>query len=173
MSIAVAAIAVIASISAAVVAGLFALAARRYEGRLQHASEARDRISEQKRLMYEPVVNLLDRMFSSDEVPTPEELQHKRHFDTWVNIYGSDGVVRAYSRFLQALPLGPPADIQLRLYADFLLAVRKDMGDPHSGVDRLELLGARLANLSDRASFTDPDVNAVCKRLGWAPPWTP
>lgn len=171
MSVAVAIIAVVASVLAAVVAGLFALAARRYEGRLQHASEARDRISEQKRLMYEPMVNLLDHMFSSDEVPSAEELRHKRHFDTWVNIYGSDGVVRAYSRFLQALPLGPPPDIQLRLYADFLIEVRKDMGDPHSGVDRLELLGGRLANLSDRSSFTDPSIDSVCKRLGWTPPW--
>jgi hypothetical protein len=69
------------------------------------------------------------------------------------------------------LPLAPPADIQFRLYADFLLEVRKDIGDPHSTVDRMQILGPRLAELSDRASLTDPDLDAVCRRLGWAPPW--
>jgi hypothetical protein len=65
-SIAVAVIAAIASVLAAVVAGLFAMASRRYEARLQQSGQARDRISE----------------------------------------------------------------IQFRLYADFLLAVRRDIGGP-------------------------------------------
>jgi len=67
---------------------------------------------------------------SAAVVAGQEELRHKRHFDTWVNVYGSDGAV-----------------------------------------DRIQILGPRLANLSDRASLTDPNLDAVCKRLGWAPPW--
>jgi hypothetical protein len=112
-----------------------------------------------------------EHMFTSNDVPTQDELRHKRHFDTWVNVYGSDGAVRAYSRFLQAVPLSPPPDIQFRLYADFLLEVRKGIGDPHSTVDRMQVLGPRLAALSDPASLTDPDLDAVCRRLGWALPW--
>ncbi|MFE6616324.1 hypothetical protein [Amycolatopsis sp. NPDC057786] len=170
-AIVVAVIAAVASVSAAVVAGMFALAARRLEARVQSADQVRERISEQKRAMCEPVVDMLDRMFTSDDLPTEEELKHKRRFDTWVNVYGSDGIVRAYSRLMQALPAGAPADIQFRLYADFLIEVRKDIGDPGTAVDRMQILGPRSANLSDRRSLTDPDLNTVCKRLGWVPPW--
>jgi hypothetical protein len=170
-SIVVAVIAAVASVSAAVVAGLFARTARRFEVRLQQSAQAHDRISEQKRSMYAPVVDMLERMFTSSDLPTQDELRHKRHFDTWVNVYGSDGTVVAYSRLMQALPLAPPADIQFRLYADFLLEVRKDIGDPHSTVDRMQILGPRLDALSDSRSLTDPDLAGVCRRLGWTPPW--
>jgi hypothetical protein len=170
-SIVIAVIAAVASVGAAVVAGVFARATRRFEARLQQSDQAHARISEQKRTMYAPMVDMLERMFTTSDLPTQDELRHKRHFDTWVNVYGSDGAVAAYSRLMQAVPLDPPADIQFRLYADLLLEVRKDIGDPHSTVDRMQILGPRLANLSDRASLTDPDLDAVCKRLGWAPPW--
>lgn len=172
-AVVVAVIAAVSSVIAAVVAGVFALAARRLDARLQRSSMAQDRISERKRSMYEPVVEMLERMFTTDELPTPEEGQHKRRFDTWVNVYGSDGAVRAYSRLMQALQRDPPGDIQIRLYADFLLEVRKDLGDPDSTVDRMQILGPRLANLSDPASLTDPDLDAVCARLRWPPPWRP
>ncbi|MGH3761491.1 hypothetical protein [Actinophytocola sp.] len=166
-AIVVAVIAAVASVAAAVVAGRFAMASRRFEARLQRVGQ----VSEHKREMYVPLVDMLERMFTSDDPPTVDELAHKRHFDTWVNVYGSDGAVRAYSRFMQALPAQPPGDVQFRLYADFLLEVRKDMGDPSSSVDRLQILGPRLADLKDRSSLTDPDLDAVCERAGWTPPW--
>ena len=132
-------IAALASVTAAVIAGLFARASRRYEARVQRSDQAHDRISEQQLSMYAPVVDMLERMFTTSAVPTPDELKHKQHFDTWVNVYGSDGAVGANSRLMQALPLAPPAALQFRLYADFLLEVRKDIGDPHSTVDRLQI----------------------------------
>ncbi|HEX5403727.1 MAG TPA: hypothetical protein VFX16_15655 [Pseudonocardiaceae bacterium] len=121
--------------------------------------------------MYEPMVDMLDRMFTSTDVPGDDEMRHKRRFDTWVNVYGSDGAVQAYSRFMRALPLSPPADLQFRLYADFLLEVRRDIGDPGTTVDRMQILGPRSANLADRRNLTDADLDAVCERLNWTPPW--
>jgi hypothetical protein len=170
-AIVVAMIAAAASVAAAVVAGMFAQASRRFEARLQRSDQAHARLSEQKLSMYVPIVDMMERMFTTSDVPTQDELRHKRHFDTWVNVYGSDGVVGAYSRLLQALPLAPPPDLQFRLYADFLLEVRKDIGDPHSSVDRMQILGPRLADLSDPRSMTEPDLDVVCRRLGWTPPW--
>jgi len=170
-AVVVAVIAAVSSIVAAVVAGVFALLARRLDVRLQQSEKAQDQISERKRSIYEPVVELLDHMFTTDELPTSEEVQHKRRFDTWVNLYGSDGTVRAYSRLMQALPHDPPGDVQFRLYADFLLEVRKEIGNPGGSLDRMQILGPRLTNLSDRTSLTDPDLDAVFRRLGWSPPW--
>ncbi|HEY7597526.1 MAG TPA: hypothetical protein VH969_30555 [Actinophytocola sp.] len=166
-AIVIAVIAAVASVAAAVVAGLFAMATRRFEARLKRI----DQVAEPKRDMYVPLVDMLERMFTSDGTPTADELAHKRRFDTWITVYGSNGAVRAYSRFMQALPAQPPGDIQFRLYADFLLEVRKEMGDPTGNVDRLQILGPRLANLSDRRSLTDPDLEKVCDRAGWTPPW--
>lgn len=166
-AIVIAVIAAVASVAAAVVAGVFAMASRRFEARLRRV----DQVSEVKRDMYVPLVDMLERMFTSDEVPTEEEMKHKRRFDTWVNVYGSAGAVAAYSRFMQALPTQPPGDIQFRLYADFLLEVRKEMGDPTGNVDRMQILGPRMANLKDRTTLTNPDLDAVCRRAGWTPPW--
>jgi hypothetical protein len=144
-SIVIAVIAFLASIAAAAIAGMFALARRRFEARLQRSDQAHAQSLEQKRSMYAPLVDMLERMFTTSDLPTQEELRHKRHFDTRVNVYGSDGVVRTYSRFMQSMPLDPPPDLQFRLYADFLLEIRKDIGDPHSTVDRMQILGPRLA----------------------------
>ncbi|EID56023.1 hypothetical protein [Saccharomonospora xinjiangensis] len=170
-SIVVAVIAAVASITAAVVAGVFAMASRRHELRVQRADAARERNIEDKRAMYGPVVDLLDRMFTTDDLPTAEEQEHKRRFDRWVNVYGSDGVVAAYGRLMQALPHNPPADLQFRLYGDFLLEVRKDLGDPASRIGVLHILGPRLNGVGDPRTLTDPDLDAVCGRLGWTPPW--
>ena len=71
---------------------------------------------------------------------------------------------------MQALPAQPPGDIQFRLYADFLLEVRKEMGDPSTDVDRMQILGPRLADLADRRSMTD-SLDTVFRRAGWTPPW--
>lgn len=172
-SIVVAVIAAVASVIAATVAGVYATASRRYEVRLQRTNQSFERIADTKRSMYEPVVRLLDRMFTSDETPTPEELKHKREFDTWISVYASDGAIRAYSRFTMALPHHPPADIQFRLYADFLLEIRNDVGHPDSSITRMDVLAGRMGNLSDPSSLTDPSLAAVCKRLGWTPPWRP
>jgi hypothetical protein len=166
-AIVIAVIAAVASIAAAVVAGLFAMASRRFEARLARANQ----VSEPKREMYVPLVDMLERMFTSDDPPNEEELAHKKRFDTWVNVYGSAGAVRAYSRFMQALPAQPPGDVQFRLYADFLIEVRREMGDLSGDVDRLQILGPRMANLSDKRALTDPDLDAVCRRAGWTPPW--
>ncbi|GHJ36518.1 hypothetical protein [Streptomyces sp. TS71-3] len=170
-AVVIAVVAAVSSVVAAAVAGVFALAARRLDARVQRLDKVQERISERKYGMYEPVVELLGRMFTTDELPTPEEKEHKRRFDNWVIVYGSPGTVRAYSRLMQALPHHPPGDIQIRLYADFLLAVREDIGDPVGTLDRVEILGTRQVRLSDTASLTDPDLDAVCTRLGWPPPW--
>ncbi|MFD0557628.1 hypothetical protein FB566_2911 [Stackebrandtia endophytica] len=171
MAITVAAIAAVASIVSAVVAGWFAHSSRRHELRSRRAEAAHERLVEQKREMYEPIVDLLGKMFTSDVLPTPQQQLHKQRFDTWVNLYGSDGVIEAYSRFLIAMPTGPPAEIQFRLYADFLLEVRKDMGHVDTTASRIQILGPQLLNFPDKSSLTDPDLAAVCRRAGWNPPW--
>ncbi|MEU6520519.1 hypothetical protein [Streptomyces sp. NPDC046978] len=168
-------VAAVASIVAAIVAGMYALAVRRLDARLQRIDKAQERISERKFEIYEPVVDLLGRMFTSDHVPTRQEQQRKRYFDNWVGVYGAEGTVRAYSRLMQAVSHQPypPGDIQVRLYTDFLLEIRDDIGAPDGRISRREILGARQVNLSDPTSLTDHDLDAVCRRAGWTPPWPP
>ncbi|WP_454853307.1 hypothetical protein [Promicromonospora soli] len=165
----VATISAVASLIAAVIAGVFAVHAKRLEARLQLSSSAHERVAEQKSMMYDSIIDMFEYMFDTGEPPTAEHLKHKKKFDAWVPVYGSDGVVEAYTRYILWITNGAPGDLQFRLYGDFLLEIRKDVGDPNSRVSIRQALQGRLGNLAEPANLTDP-LEVVCRRLGWQPP---
>lgn len=171
-SIIVATIAALASVSAAVVAGIFARSARQLEMRIQRSEKASERNIERKQEMYAPVIELIQHMFITDDQPTEEQLKKKNHFDLWSKVYCPDDVLTAYSRF-SMIGEGeyPPGEVQVRLYADLLLAIRKDLGDPYSNLTRLNLMGSSTGLYADKYFLTEPDLDRVCKRYGYTPPW--
>lgn len=171
-SIIVAIIAAVASVFAAVVAGVFARSARRLEAQLQRRDNVHERNVERKQEMYAPVIEMIQHMFVTDDQPTDEQLEKKRHFDLWSKVYCPDDVLAAYSRF-SVMGNGdyPPGEVQVRLYADLLLAIRKDLGDPYSNLTRLELMDDTTALYEDKYFLTEPNLDRVCKRYGYTPPW--
>jgi hypothetical protein len=78
-SIVIAVIAALASVAAAVIAGMFALATRRFEARLQRSDQAHAQSLEHKRSMYAPLVDMLERMFTTSDLPTQEWPSDARH----------------------------------------------------------------------------------------------
>ncbi len=66
-----------------------------------------------------------------------EMIERLSEFASWISIFGSDDAVKSFHNFMQGAFHAAPAPITLRLYADFVLAARRDMGDPrnhcHSG----------------------------------------
>jgi hypothetical protein len=171
-SIIVAAIAAVASVFAAVIAGVFARSVRRLESQLQRRENIHERNIERKQEMYAPVIELIQHMFVTDDQPTEEQLEKKRHFDLWSKVYCPDDVLAAYSRF-SMIGNGeyPPGEVQVRLYADLLLAIRKDLGDPYSNLTRLELMGNTTGLYEDKYFLTEPNLDRVCKRYNYTPPW--
>ncbi|MGH3833859.1 MAG: hypothetical protein ACRDRS_26045 [Pseudonocardiaceae bacterium] len=94
-----------------------------------------------------------------------------RDFATWIGIYGSDGAVHAFHNFMQAVYRNPPPAVLMRLYGDFMVEVRKDIGYPDTAVRREHLLGMRVTDIYEIPDVIDPSFEEICARLDWQPPW--
>lgn len=176
VTLVVAGIAAVASIGAAVVAGMFAWRARRADAEAQRARDLESRISERKYEIYEPMINYLRDMLSGG-IANPSDAEREagsarfRDFSTWISIYGSDEAVEAFHNFMQAAFTGAPPQIFLRLYGDFMVAARKDMGYADTAIRREHLLGMKINDIYRQPNVIDPALDEVCDRLGWQPPW--
>lgn len=167
----VATIAALASILAAVVAGLFARTTRRAELGAQRDREQEARLAERKYAMYRPMIEMLREMFTTDKLPTPEQQAQKEEFATWIGVFGSDEAVLAFDRFMQMFQdqLYPPVEVQHWLYANFLLAARRDIGYPNTALERRHMLGLRLSDVYQRPNLFAESFDDLCRRVGWWP----
>lgn len=171
LTLVAASIPALASTIAAIVAGVFAWKTRRADAHAQHARDLESRISAKKYAVYEPMINLIRdilarRATNQDQLGTTIE-----NFSTWIGIYGSDEVVRVFHNFMQAAYNNAPVSIQLRLYGDFLLAARKDMGYSDTAVQREHLLGMRITDIYTYHDVIDQSFEEVADRLNWQAPW--
>jgi len=120
------------------------------------------------------MVNLLSELFTLKN-PTPEKtaamIKEMKDFSTWIGIYGSDEAVRAFHDWMQAIYSSAPVAILLRLYGDFIIAARNDIGNSHMTVGRQHLLGMRINDIYDYPDVVDPSFDEVCDRLNWRAPW--
>ena len=95
-------------------------------------------------------------------------------FMNYVVVYGSDDVLRAFTRFRLASGTNPPAPITMRLVSDFMLAIRRDLNGGQSDVTGVELIGMRINDLyedqSIHSALTEP-FEVVCAQNNWTPPW--
>jgi hypothetical protein len=146
----------------------------------QEAQRLRDleaRNAERKHNTYEPIIDLLSQTLTPNGAAAIDENAMRNQmvkFDAWVAIYGSDDAVRAWHRFRQGSFHDAPPLLFMRLYSDFVVAARRDMGAPHSKVRPEELLGVRIrdvytqANLHDALNLEWPEIEAA---FGWRVPW--
>ena len=175
------AIAIIAAVSAIVSAGIAAYAAVR----TNQASIANQRVIElEKRLatsrldVYKPMLEALAAVLDPQKKNESEQQRNKRvipvvtSFATWIQIYGSDDSVRVFHRFMQAAYHNAPAEVFMRLYAQMVLAARRDLGDANTTVDEVDLLGIRIKDIyaSSATDYRLPD-SEYYQKVGWAPPW--
>lgn len=168
----VAGIPAFASIVAAVVAGMFAARTRRSDADAQRARDLETRISDRKYDVYKPMINYLrvltQKGATTEQVDAAEKFTD---FSTWIGIYGSDGAVKAFHNLMQAAYQNPPPAILLRLYGDFMVEARKDMGYPDTTVQYEHLLGMKINNIYESSNLTDLSFETICHRLNWQPPW--
>lgn len=76
---------------------------------------------------------------------------------------------------MQASYSGAPPQILLRLYADFVVAARRDMGDPDTKIGVEEVLGIRITDFysdPDMRKTLEPRFEDVASAFGWQMPWT-
>lgn len=171
----------LAAISAAV-AWRAAILARRsaFEARISQEESVRlqrldARVSAQKYEVYSPLITLLGSILTPGVEPSNDDLlAAMTKFQTWAGVYASDEALRAFGRMMQGTFKSAPARIMLRLYADFVIEARKDMGDESTKATIADVLAPRIKDL-----YTDDDMagllmpfDELCRREGWAPPWS-
>ena len=169
----------VAAIISAVIAARAAHRARTAEGEASRLRDLDERNSARKYETYQPMIELLrDALTSAQpgkEPPSNEiVLQRTSEFATWIAIFGSDEAVTAFRNYLQAAYHDAPGPVGLRLYADFVVAARKDIAWPSTAVTALELLGLRINDLHDELQnyeMATLPLEQLAAREGWTVPW--
>ncbi|MGN2364416.1 hypothetical protein [Streptomyces luridiscabiei] len=173
VTIAVAGIAAVASIVAALIASRSARSVKKAELDAQRIRDLEASISEKKYETYKPMINLLKDMLDRREIGEDVFRASVSEFATWVTIYGSDEAVGAFRNFMQAAYASPPPVVLMRLYADFVIAARRDIGYPDTRVTRQQFLGMRINDIYAHRIFSDIDkpFADLCRDANWSPPW--
>lgn len=178
---------VVALIGAAL-AALAARSARQAEtkaevlrGQAQRLRDLEARNAEKKHDTYEPMIDLLSQMLDKENakrLTADNKVLRDRmtRFDAWVAIYGSDDAVRAWHNFRQGAFHSAPPMIFMRLYSDFVVAARMDMGSPNSDLSPEELLGIRITDIytndqNDLRAALTLKWTEIEGRFGWEVPW--
>lgn len=179
IAIAAAVIATAGTVLAAVLASRAERSSKQSEIQAQHIRELESRISERKYQIYQPMIEMLadalNTKVTKTALPPDEVLMRIHKFSSWIVIYGSDLAVTAFQHFLQAIYNGVPPEIATRLYAEFVLAARRDIARSDTQIGALEIIGMRIDDLYTNADYyrlmTQP-FEEICKRLQWTPPWS-
>jgi hypothetical protein len=179
LPLASAALPTVAAIGAAVIAARSAREARVSGAETERLRRLEERVAARKYDIYKPMIELLRDMI--DPVKGPQLAQDKEvpgrlgDFASWISIYGSDDAVDAYHKFMQGAYHNAPPEIVMRLYLDFVLATRRDLGYEDTRVSGAAILGIRVNDIYDDAKFyrivTLP-FEELCTQLNWTAPWT-
>jgi hypothetical protein len=170
-----------ASVVATVLATRASTRAANAEIEADRLRDLEQRIDARKYDTYKPMIELLRDIISSATpaagVRAPSEQETVRRlaeFGTWVSIYGSDDAVRAFRNFMQGVYHDPPPEITMRLYYDFVLAARRDMGHTRTEITALDLMGQRLKDVYDlRSAYVTGGIPFadLAREHNWTPPW--
>lgn len=187
LPVATSVITAIISAGAAVYAARSAIQARASEAEASRLRELEQRVSAKKIETYENILKVFGDMLAPKEARAAAPTMKKGAgvdplatailgFMNHAIIYGSDEVLRAFSRFRLASSADPPPQIVIRLVADFMLALRRDLDGGQSAATGIELIGMRINDLYAEPSLvqalTEP-FDDLCDRVGWNPPWEP
>lgn len=178
LPILVAGIPAAASIIAAIFAGAYAKKARMAEADAAHMRELEARIASTKYDVYKPMIEMLRDALDpqSLESVSEDDMRVKTaDFSTWISIFGSDEAVRSFHRFMQGAYSNAPGLVAIRLYAEFVLAARKDMGYSDTSISSLDVLGIRIKDIYNNRNNYDPATlpfERLCRKYNWSPPWS-
>lgn len=174
----IAGIPAVAAVIAAGVAARSAAHARTAEAETERLRLLEDRVSERKYEVYRPMIDSLARMLDPGLGTKPSEAEMRERlteFAGWVGVFGSDEAVLAFRNFMQGTFADAPASVILRLYSDFQLAARRDMGDPQTKLAPADLIAMRINDLytGDSAMYDAMTLpfEEACRRANWNPPW--
>ncbi|OCI32708.1 hypothetical protein [Oerskovia enterophila] len=175
------------ALGSAIIAAIFAYKAKSRENEAARIRQLEERLSAKKTAMYEPVLQALGNMLTPDAAKanlrgdskvraelSAEEAIPRFMIDSIT--YASDEVLVAFARFRlasAAVPT-PPAQITMRLVADFMIAIRKDIVGPASKATGIELMGVRINDLFSSKENVDAltlSLEELSQEHDWRAPW--
>lgn len=161
------------SVGSAGLAGWQARKARLSEQEAERLRFAEQRVSEHKYKVYEPMITMFGRMLRG--IPLPEGYEQELDdFNTWLLVFGSDDAIRSWGRLMQTTYAAAPAEIIVRMYVQFMLAARRDMGDPDTQLDNLDALAPRINDLYENRGYYAAvalPIERLYSKHDWQPPW--
>jgi hypothetical protein len=172
---------VVVAVLSALLAGLFALLANRSQHRSQRLIELERQSAATKAEVFQPLVEKIGQMWEmvSQDKMTPEWFEKNlmprfTKFMTWAPVYGSDDTVWAYHKYMQAIYNDAPVNVTMRLLAEFVLALRRELGHPGSKITPVDLMGFRINDIYQdgvAVSWARLPEYELYKQEGWTPPW--
>ncbi len=174
----IAGIAAFATIIAAIIAAVSAISARRSDSQASRIRDLENRLAEKKYETYKPMLDMLQESIdkgTTGQLLNNEDVKSKMSkFITWISIFGSDDAVKAFHNFRQASFSPPTALVFLRLYVEFILAARRDMGYADTKVTPAQIIGMRIDDLykDGNADAVTLPIDKVYEKFDWAPPWS-
>lgn len=90
--------------------------------------------------------------------------------------YASDDCQRAFGRMMQGAFNDAPGPVIMRLYAEFVIAARRDLGDESSRLTPTEVFAPKLTDLftaedSTVFGFDRGTIRDLADRHSWPVPW--
>lgn len=174
------------SLGGAVYAAWSASRARASEAEAARLRELEQRLSDRKIEIYEGILTTLGDQLMPEAMKQAKGrkvgAQEAALVDTFMGfmntviIYGSDDVLNAFSRFKRAGEANPPGVIAIRLAAEFMLAIRRDLSGGTTKLTAVDMFGMRITDFDAspelKAALSEP-FESVCEKHGWTPPWSP
>lgn len=165
---------IIVPIVATVISGLFANRARKASNESEELRIREARVASDKAKAYQRLIEVFGAMLTKGAKPSSEKEAQRvlAEAATLFPVFASDEVFEAHLRLQQAAFNGAPAAVFTRLYAELVLAIRRDLGYPKTTISALEVLAVRVtdAYTSMADQLTKP-LEQVYADAGWQPPW--
>ncbi|PSL39645.1 hypothetical protein CLV49_3289 [Labedella gwakjiensis] len=174
---------IVALVVPAVVAVFSALWATRSARRAQQAEHEaarlralEDRVAQKTYEMYQPFLQAMGDILtphrSAAALKKFEDVM--ADFQTFVIVWGSDEAIEKFFRYRLAANSSPPVSITMRLMAEFLLAVRKDIAWPNTRVSAFHTIAMRINDLPEHPELAEAmsmPLADLCRREGWEAPF--
>ncbi|MCE0458451.1 hypothetical protein [Curtobacterium flaccumfaciens] len=170
------AVPVLIAVFSAVWASRSAYRAQQAEADAARLRALEERTAQKKYDLYEPFITALNNLLvpkrSQQALQGADDIM--ADFGGFVTVWGSDEVIEVFYRWRSAAPTTPPALVTMRLTADLLVAIRKDIAWPDTKVTNLHMIGHRINDLPEHPEM----VAALSLPLGeflatqdWTPPF--
>lgn len=135
-----------------------------------------DRVAQKKYDLYQPLLQHLGDLLtpSRSAAATKKTEDVIADFQTFVTVWGSDEVVETFYRYRASANVPRPNVIVMRLVADFLIAVRKDVAWPETQIPNLYAIAMRINDLHEHPEMTEAlamPLTELFKKHEWTPPF--